>query len=331
MADTFRVAVLDDYQHVASKMADWSSLGAGVEVVYFHDHVHDPDQLVSRLAPFDAVVAMRERTPFPATILARLPSLRLLVTAGMANAAIDVDAAHELGVTVCGTEAFTGAFATIELTWGLILAVVRGIPREDASVRNGGWQLGTGPLLMGKTLGIVGLGNLGPLMVPVARALGMRTVGWSRNLTADRAELVGVEPLPHDEFFASSDVITVHLKLGPRSVGYIGAAELALMKPTAYLVNTSRGPVVDEEALMEALRTRQIAGAALDVFDTEPLPPDHSLRSLPNTVLSPHMGFVSADSYRDFHEHFVEDIARFLAGSPVRVIQTNTWPWEEKP
>jgi len=316
----FRVAVLDDYQRVATTVADWSVLGSDVEIVVFHDHATDEEQVVRRLTGFDAAVAMRERTPFPRSVLARLPDLRLLVTTGMANAVIDLDAARELGVTVCGTGGWAGAMATIELAWGLILAVARNIPAEDAGIRHGAWQVGIGTELGGKTLGIVGLGNLGPLMVPVARALGMEVVGWSRNLTDERCADVGVRRLEREEFFATADVVTVHLKLGDRSIGYVGRDELRRMKPTALLVNTSRGPVVDEAALIEALRQRWIAGAALDVFDREPLPADHPLRHLPRTVLSPHMGYVSTESYRTHYGDAVEDVATFLAGSPVRVL-----------
>jgi phosphoglycerate dehydrogenase-like enzyme len=263
---------------------------------------------------------MRERTPFGRSVLERLPSLRLLMTAGSANAAIDVTAARELGIVVSGTTGRSGGVATTELTWALILSLVRSVPHHDAAVRHGGWQVGLGPVLRGKTLGILGLGNLGPLMLPVARALGMEVVAWSRNLTDQRAHEVGVVRLDRADFFATSDVVTVHLKLGTRSVGYVGRPELRLMKPTAYLVNTSRGPVVDEAALVEALREGWIAGAALDVFDVEPLPLDHPLRSLPNTVLSPHMGYVARESYGEYFASFVEDVRAFLAGTPLRVL-----------
>ena len=303
-------------------VADWSVLGADVNVTVFHDHVTDPDQLVGRLDSFEAVVAMRERTPFPRSVLERLPHLRLLVTAGMANAVIDVVAARELGIVVSGTQGGAGSVATTELTWGLILAVVRSLPQEDAAVRHGAWQVGLGSVLRGKTLGILGLGNFGARMVPVARAFGMEVVAWSRNLTQERADEVGVRRLGREEFFASSDVVTIHLKLSDRSIGYVGREELRLMKSTAFLVNTSRGPVVSEAALIEALEQRWIAGAALDVFDIEPLPSDHPLRHLPATVLSPHIGYVTRESYRDFFRCFVEDISAFRAGTPVRVIET---------
>jgi phosphoglycerate dehydrogenase-like enzyme len=264
---------------------------------------------------------MRERTAIGRDVLASLPSLRLIVTKGMANAAVDVGAATELGVTVCGTGGWAGATATVELTWALILGVVRGVAQEDAGIRHGGWQLGIGTQLAGKTLGIVGLGNIGSLVPPVGRALGMTVVAWSRNLSDERAAAAGVERLDHDEFFRTCDVITVHLKLGDRSRGYVGRDELGLMKRTAFLVNTSRGPVVDEAALIEALESRWIAGAALDVFDREPLPADHPLRHLPGTLLSPHMGYVTIESYREHFVQAVEDVAAFVEGSPVRVLR----------
>ncbi len=316
----FRVAVLDDYQHVAGAMADWGRLGDGVDVAFFHDHAPTADQLVHRLQGFDAVVAMRERSAFPRPVLAALPALRLLVTTGMANASIDIAAAAELGVTVAGTDGRGGASATVELTWALIFALARGIPAEDAAVRHGGWQVGTGQVLHGKTLGIVGVGNLGSRMPPVARAVGMRVVAWSRNLTAGRAAEAGVEPVGREELFSTSDVVTVHLKLSDRSRGYIGREELRLMKPSALLVNTSRWPVIDEAALIQALEEGWIAGAALDVFDVEPLPHDHPLRYLPRTVLTPHIGYVSVESYRSYYGDAVDDIIAFREGNPVRVL-----------
>jgi phosphoglycerate dehydrogenase-like enzyme len=272
------------------------------------------------------VVAMRERTPFPGDVLRRLPELRLLVATGMHHSTIDFEAATEAGITVCGTQSSQGAVTTIELTWGLILALARRLAQEDGAIRNGGWQVGLGSMLGGKTLGIVGLGNLGSLLPPVGRALGMRIVGWSVNLTAERAAEVGVERLDHDEFFETSDVVSVHLKLGPRSRGYVGPAEFALMKPTALLINTSRGPVVDEAALIDALRTRRIAGAALDVYDREPLPSDHPLRSLPNTLLTPHIGYATVETYRDYYGQAIDDILAFVRGEPVRVLNTAP-PW----
>lgn len=315
-----RVAVLDDFQRVAEEVADWSRLRDSAEVTFFHDHVDDLHKLVNRLRSYDVVVAMRERTPFPGDVLRRLPELRLLVATGMHHSTIDFEAANESGITVCGTESSQGAVTTIELTWGLILGLARRIAEEDRAIRNGGWQVGLGSMLGGKTLGIVGVGNLGSLLPPVGRALGMRIVAWSVNLTDERAAEIGAERLDHDEFFATSDVISVHLKLGPRSRGYVGPAEFALMKPTALLINTSRGPVVDEAALIDALQSRRIAGAALDVYDREPLPTDHPLRSLPNTLLTPHIGYATVDTYRVYYGQAIDDILAFVAGEPVRVL-----------
>ncbi|WP_219413102.1 D-2-hydroxyacid dehydrogenase family protein [Pseudonocardia nigra] len=314
----FRLALLDDYQDVA---LDLLELPDGVAAVAFADHVADPARLVARLAGFDAVVCMRERTPITAEVLAGLPGLRLLITTGMRNDAIDVAAAQARGIPVCGTGAGTGRASTTEHTWALLLALARRIPAQDAAVRAGGWQLGLGTVLAGRTLGLVGLGNLGAAMVPVARALGMRVTAWSRNLTDARAAEVGVERLEHDAFFADADVVSVHLKLSARSVDTIAAPEFALMKPTALLVNTSRGPIVNEAALLDALRQHRIGGAALDVYDVEPLPLDHPLRRAPNTVLSPHTGYVSVESYREYFTDVAEDVRAFLAGSPVRVLE----------
>lgn len=318
--EVHRVAVLDDYQGVAFEMADWSTLGDSVEVIAFRDCVSNPDELVSRLQHFDIIAAMRERTPFPRTILKRLPNLRLLVTSGPVNAAIDIDAARELGIVVSGTVGRNGIPGTIELAWALILASARSIVREDALVRAGGWQRGVGTVLTGRTLGIVGLGNLGSRMIPVARAFGMEITAWSRNLSKDRAAELGVTALDHDEFFSTADVVSVHLKLSPRSAGYIGREALGLMKSSAFLVNTSRGQLIDEDALIEALETGAIAGAGLDTFDVEPLPAEHRLRSLPNVVLSPHMGYVTQQTYRDYFGGYVEAIEAYLRGKPIRVL-----------
>jgi phosphoglycerate dehydrogenase-like enzyme len=314
-----RVAVLDDYQRVAAGAADWSVLDDRTELVFFHDHV-DGDDLVARLEGFDAAVLMRERSRLPGPLLQRLPRLRLITTSGSANAALDVAAAARLGITVCGTKSWAGVTATIEHTWGLILALVRNIPQEDRAIREGGWMVGLGPSLQGKTLGIVGLGNLGSLMPPVARAFGMRVVAWSRNLDGERARTAGVERLDHDAFFSVADVVSVHVKLSDTSRGYVGRHQLGLMKPTAYLVNTSRGPVVDTAALLDALDGGRIAGAALDVFDDEPLPAGHPLRRQARTVLTPHMGYATVDSYREYFEQIVEDIDAFLRGSPIRLL-----------
>ncbi len=315
-----RVAVLDDYQRVAARMADWSALGPDVAITYFHDHVPSADQLVQRLAGYDVVVAMRERTPFPRALLERLDDVKVIVTKGMVNAAIDVEAAHDCGITVCGTDGWSGVPATVELTWALILACARDLPAEEAGVRAGAWQRSVGVDLAGAVLGIVGLGNIGPLMAPVARAFGMRVVAWSRNLTDERAAEVGIERLDHDTFFSTADVVTVHLKLSDRSRGYISADELRLMKPTALLINTSRGPIVDQAALVDALTTGSIGGAGLDVFDEEPLPRDHPLLRTPHTVLTPHIGYVTARSYRDHFTQVVEVLAALRRGEIIRRI-----------
>ncbi len=309
-----RIAVLDDYQRVAHRLADWSRLD-GHEVTFFHEPLDEPAPV---LEPFDVVCAMRERTPFPAELLERLSNLRLLVTTGMRNASIDLEAAARQGVTVCGTE---GSWqATTELAFGLMLALARNIPREDASVRAGGWQTTVGVGLDGKTLGIVGLGRLGSAAARIGAAFGMGLIAWSENLTAERAAECGAGLVSRDELFASADFVTIHVVLSRRTRGLIGARELGLMKPTAFLVNTSRGPIVDEEALLAALEAGTIAGAGLDVFDREPLPADHPLRSAPNTVLTPHLGYVTEDTYRLFYEQSVEDIEAFFTGQAVRVI-----------
>ncbi|WP_300605464.1 D-2-hydroxyacid dehydrogenase family protein [Trebonia sp.] len=314
-----RIAILDDYQRVALASADWTALDAA-EVTPFHAHIADTADLVAELRPFDVIVAMRERTPFTAERIRLLPGLRLLVTTGMANASIDLAAADAAGVTVCGTRGSAGA--TPELTWALILALVRHVPEEDRRIRAGGWQQTVGFGLRGRTLGVVGLGTIGRRVAAVGLAFGMEVLGWSQNLSPAVAAEAGVSPVGKDELFAVSDVITVHYKLSERSAGLIGARELGLMKPTAFLVNTSRGPIVDEDALLASLHAGAIAGAALDVYDEEPLPGGHPLRVAPRTVLTPHVGYVTDDGYRAFYGDAVEDIAAFAAGRPVRVLGT---------
>ena len=316
-----RVAVLDDYQSVAMEVADWSVLPAGTEVQTFSDHLDDIEAVAERLQDFEIVVAMRERTPFPRELLERLPRLELLITTGSQNAAIDVEAARELGVVVCGTGSL--GFATAELTWGLILALARQIPREDRAIREGGWQVALGQGLQGRTLGIIGLGNLGGQVARIGAAFGMEIVAWSQNLTEERAQEAGAELVPLEDLLARSDVVTIHLKLSERTRGLVGAPELEAMKQSAYIVNTSRGPIIDEDALVEALEAGAIGGAGLDTFDREPLPLDHPLRRLPNTVLTPHVGYVIEEGYRGYYGDAVEDIAAFLAGSPVRMIEEN--------
>ena len=312
-----RVAILDDYQAAAVEFADWSQLPADTEVVPFREHINDDDELVALLGGFDVVVAMRERTPFSRARLERLGDLRLLVTTGMHNAAIDMDAARELGIVVTGTGGMLTP--TSELTWGLLLSLARQIPQEDRNVREGGWQQTVGTDLAGATLGLVGLGNLGALVASVGRAFRMDVIAWSQNLTQERAEKVGVRRVEKDEVFETADFLSVHLVLSERSRGLIGPRELSLMKPTAYLVNTSRGPIVDEIALISALEQGRLAGAGLDVFDQEPLPPNHPFRRLPNVVITPHIGYVSRRCYQIFYREIVEDIAGYLRGEPIRV------------
>ena len=314
-----RIAILDDYQHIARRMADWASLPGGTEVVVFADHVNDVGAVAARLADFDAVVAMRERTSFPQALLERLPRLKLLVTTGMRNASIDVGAAVARGVVVCGTAGLP--YPTAELTWGLILALVRRIPVEDRATRDGRWQVSCGLGLNGKTLGVIGLGGLGSRVAKVGRAFEMDVIAWSQNLTAARAAEVGATLVGKDELLARADVVSVHLVLSERTRGLLGARELSQMKRTAYLVNTSRGPIVEEAALVAAVRQGTIAGAGLDVYDEEPLPLDHPLRDLPNTVITPHLGYVTEEGYRIFYGHALEDVKAWLAGQPVRVLR----------
>ena len=313
-----RVAVLDDYQEVALEMADWDSLPDDVSVDVFQDHLTDESDLSARLAPYEVVVAMRERTPFQKSLLEHLPNLRLLVTTGMRNASIDIAAAADNGITVCGTDGVP--YPTAELTWGLILALLRKIPTEDRATRNGRWQVTVGEGLHGKTLGVIGLGRLGSQVATVGVAFGMNVIAWSQNLTSERAAQFGATLVTKQQLLETSDVVTIHVVLSERTRGLIGAADLSSMKRSAYLVNTSRGPIVDESALIDALTNGTIAGAGLDVFDTEPLPLGHPLRSIPNTVLTPHMGYVTDETYRVFYGDAVDNIKAFLDGSPVRVI-----------
>ncbi|HEX3359942.1 MAG TPA: D-2-hydroxyacid dehydrogenase family protein [Solirubrobacterales bacterium] len=314
-----RIVLLDDYQGIALDYGGWDRVPDEWEKVALCQHIADPDELVEALAAAEIVVAMRERTAFPAETLDRLADLKLLVTTGMGNVAIDVAAARRNGVVVCGTGMH--APATAELTWGLILGLLRKIPSEDAAMRLGSWQTTIGGDLAGTTLGLVGLGNLGKRMVPVAKAFGMDVVAWSTNLDPAAARAAGAEPVSKDELFERSDVVSVHYKLSERSRGLIGAGELALMKPSAYLVNTSRGPIVDADALLEALEAGTIAGAGIDVYDTEPLPVDHPLRSAPHAIITPHLGYVTEDTYTVFFTDAVEDVLAWLAGEPVRVLE----------
>lgn len=314
-----KIAVLDDYQGVALESADWSAVMSRAEVVAYSDHLLDEEALAGRLRDSEVVVLMRERTAFPKSLFERLPNLRLLVTTGMRNAAVDVRAAAEAGVTVCGTAGLS--YPTAELTWGLILSLVRRIPTEDRAMRNGHWQTQIGEGLQGKTLGVIGLGRLGTQVASVGKAFGMSVVAWSQNLTRERTESLGVELAGSKEgLLQRADVVSIHLVLSERTRGMIGAAELSRMPGTSYLINTSRGPIVDEPALVEALRSRSIAGAGLDVFDQEPLSADHPLLGLDNVVLTPHVGYVTKETYEVFYGNVVEDILAFLDDSPLRII-----------
>ena len=315
-----KCAVLDDYQHAATRFANWTELGDQVELTVFPDHLTGEDALAQRLAAFDVVVLMRERTPFPAGLLARLPRLKLLVTTGMRNAAVDLEAARAQGVTVCGTESNSAPPA--ELTWALILGLARHLVPETAALRNSGpWQHTVGTDLQGATLGLLGLGKIGSQVARVGNAFGMEVTAWSSNLTADRAEAAGARlAASKEELLAASDVVSIHLVLSERTRGLLGAGELALMKPTAYLVNTSRAAIVDQAALLDALEQESIAGAGLDVFEEEPLPASSPFRKLPNVLATPHLGYVTERNYGTFFPQVVEDISAFLAGSPVRML-----------
>ncbi|YCK84236.1 D-2-hydroxyacid dehydrogenase family protein [Arthrobacter sp. D3-18] len=315
----FRLAILDDYQQVSGDYAPWDSLlDDDVKVSVFSAPFLSEEQAVAALAPFDIIVAMRERTRFPQDVLDSLPNLKLLVTTGMANAAIDLEAAVERGIVVCGTGGSPAAAP--ELTWALLLAFARNLTVEENSLRAGDWQTGVGFELEGKTLGIVGLGKIGKRMAGYAKAFGMDVLAWSQNLTAETAEAAGARKVSKEELFRESDVVTLHLRLSERTEGIVGPDELRLLGPDGVLVNTARGPLVDEAALIRALEEGWIRGAALDVFDEEPLPAGHALLHSPRTVLSPHIGYVTHESYRQFYGGAFEDVKAWLDGAPVRVI-----------
>lgn len=313
-----RCAVLDDFQRVATEVADWSPLADDVEVVPFSTHFPDEDTLAEALAGFDIVVTLRERVPFPASLFARLPRLRLLIASGMRNTVIDYAAAEAHGVTVCGT----GSSSTppVELTWALLLGLARGIVEEANALRSGGpWQSTVGADLHGRRLGLLGLGKIGSRVAQVALAFGMRVDAWSQNLTKERADECGTQlAASKEELLAESDFVSIHLALSDRTRGLLGPAELARLKPTAYLINTSRAAIVDQDALLTALHEGRIAGAGIDVFDIEPLPADHPLRTAPRLLATPHLGYVSQANYATYYGQAVEDIQAFLAGSPVR-------------
>lgn len=314
-----RCAILDDYQNVALTMADWSRVEDRVEPVVFRQHFESEQELAERLRDFPIVMIMRERTPFPASLFARLPKLKLLVTTGMRNASVDLAAAAAHGVVVSGTGS-SGA-GTAELTWALILGLARSLVAENQALRlNGKWQSTVGTDLQGKRLGLLGLGRIGTQVAKVGQAFGMEVSAWSQNLTRERAEEAGVRYASKEELLSGSDFVSIHLVLSDRTRGLIGARELSQMKPSAYLVNTSRAPIVDQAALIDALQHRRIAGAGLDVFDIEPLPAVHPFRYLPNVLATPHIGYVTQAGYRVFFEHAVENIQAFLDGTPLRTL-----------
>ncbi|MFF7761629.1 D-2-hydroxyacid dehydrogenase family protein [Streptomyces griseorubiginosus] len=313
-----RCAVLDDFQQVATTLADWSPLADRVEVVSYDSHFADEDALAAALADADIVVTLRERVPFPASLIARLPRLKLLVASGMRNSVIDYDAAEAHGVTVCGTA--SSSTPPVELTWALLLGLARGIVQESNALRaQGSWQSTVGADLHGRRLALLGLGKIGSRVARIGLAFGMRVSAWSQNLTQERADEVGVELAPSlQDLLATGDFVSVHLALGDRTRGLLGPAELALLKPTAHLINTSRAAIVDQDALLAALHEGRIAGAAVDVFDTEPLPADHPLRTAPRLLATPHLGYVTQANYATYYGQAVENIEAYLAGSPVR-------------
>ncbi len=314
-----RCAILDDYQNVVLKVADWSKVTGDVDIAVFNEHLGGPDKIVAALKDFQIVVAMRERTGFPKPVVDALAALKLLITTGMRNASIDVEAAKARGVTVCGTGSFGSPTSGIAI--GLMLELTRHIGYENARLHAGAtWQSTIGPDLEGMTLGILGLGKLGTRTANIAKAFGMNVIAWSQNLTPEKCAAAGVGYVGKDELFRQSDFITIHVVLSPRSRGLVGAREIGLMKPSAFLINTSRGPIIEEAALLAALRERKIGGAGLDVFDIEPLPVDHPLRTMDNVVLTPHLGYVSEQNYRHYFAGVVEDIRAFLDGKPVRVM-----------
>src|SRR5499427_280684 len=314
-----RCAILDDYQNVALKAADWSRVSGDLDIKVFNAHLGGEDKVIAALQGFDIVCAMRERTAFPRAVIEKLPALKLLITTGLRNASIDVAAANERGVVVCGTPAVGSPTAAIAI--GLMLELTRRIGYENARMKSGvPWQSTIGLDLEGQALGIIGLGKLGRRVADIAKAFGMKVAAWSQNLTPEKCREAGVEYAGKEDLLRQSDFVTIHLVLSQRSRGLIGASELALMKPTACLINTSRGPIVNEAALLAALTEKRIAGAGLDVFDVEPLPLDHPLRRLDNVVLTPHLGYVSVQNYRAYFAGVVEDIRAFLDGKPVRAM-----------
>jgi len=315
---SIQIAVIDDWQNVASSVVDWSVLASVGQVHFLHDYPADTATLVQRLQGFEVICVMRERTSFDKALLQSLPKLKLLVTGGMRNAAIDIPAAKSLGIQVCGTDSYK--HAAPELTWALIMASTRNLLAEANSLRAGNWQVGLGGDLYGKTLGILGLGSIGQKVAQFAQVFGMRVIAWSENLTPQRATEAGATWVSKRELFEQADILTVHLVLSERSRGLVDAEALSWMKPSARLVNTARGPIVDEQALVRALECGRLAGAALDVYAQEPLPLDHPFRRLPNVLATPHVGYVSEQNYRQFYQQMIEAIQAWAKGTPIRVL-----------
>lgn len=315
---SLQIAVIDDWQNVARDVVDWSALDALGQVHFLHDYPADTATMIERLQDFDVICVMRERSTFDPALLQGLPNLKLLVTGGMRNAAIDIPAAKALGIQVCGTDSYK--HAAPELTWALIMASTRNLLAEAHSLRAGGWQVGLGGDLHGKTLGILGLGSIGQKVAQCAQVFGMRVIAWSENLTPERAAQAGVTWVSKQQLFEQADILTVHLVLSERSRGLVDAQALGWMKPGARLVNTARGPIVDEQALIHALESGRLAGAALDVFADEPLPLDHPFRRLPNVLATPHVGYVSEQNYRQFYGQMIEDIQAWANDAPIRVL-----------
>ena len=314
-----RIAVLDDYMGVARELADWARLGTRAEVRFFQ-HAIAREDLVAELAPFDAVCLLRERTDFPAEVLAKLPNLKAIAATGQRNRTLDTQAARRLGIAVMMTEGSgNGRYATVELAWGLILALMRHIPAESAAMREGAWQTRLGGALHGRTIGLVGLGELGARMALIAHAFGMHVMAWSPNLTSERAAQAGARRVDKPTLFEQADIVSLHLVLGPTTHAIIGAADLSRMKSDALLINTARGPLIDQTALQHALRSRQIGGAAIDVFDQEPLPADAPIRTWPDTLLTPHLGYCVRETFQAFYEQTVDNLEAWLNGRPVRL------------
>ncbi|MDF1794209.1 MAG: D-2-hydroxyacid dehydrogenase family protein [Thalassobaculaceae bacterium] len=313
-----KIAILDDYANAALTSADWSTLPAGFEPVVFTDNLVEHDALVERLKDFEIVCAMRERTPFPGAVFARLPNLKLFITSGMRNNAVDFKTAQEMGVVTCGTD--SPGSSTVELAWALILGTMRNVAFDHLTMKQGGWQDRTGMAVSGKTLGLIGLGRLGGMVAEIAPKFGLDVIAWSPNLTQERCDEVGVEKVTKEDLFRRADIVSIHIILSDRSRGTVTATEFGLMKPSAVLVNTSRGPIVEEAALIDALTTGKIRAAAVDVYDQEPLPADHPFRRIENLLTTPHVGYVTVESYRTFYSQMVENIRAWATGSPTRVI-----------